>query len=142
MPWWLWTLLGLALLILEVHTFGGFYLMFFGFGALLVGLLVALGVAEPDWLQWLLFSVLSVVTLAFLRRPIMMKLAPAGSDRVDTLVGETATTAEDIPSGGIGKAELLGSLWSARNGGPTLLPKDTRCRVERVDGLTLWIRAE
>ena len=58
------------------------------------------------------------------------------------LVGETATAAEDIPSGGIGKAELRGSLWSARNGGPTLLPKDTRCRVERVDGLTLWIRAE
>jgi len=60
---------------------------------------VALGVAEPDWLQWLLFSVLSVVTLAFLRRPIMMKLAPAGSDRVDTLVGETATAAEDISLG-------------------------------------------
>jgi membrane protein implicated in regulation of membrane protease activity len=142
MPWWLWTLLGLVLLILEVQTFGGFYLMFFGFGALLVGLLVALGVAQPDWLQWLLFSLLSVVTLAFLRRPIMMKLTPAGSDRVDSLVGETATAAEDIPSGEMGKAELRGSLWSARNGGPTLLPKDTRCRVERVDGLTLWIRAE
>ena len=142
MPWWLCTLLGLVLLILEVQTFGGFYLMFFGFGALLVGLLVAIGLAEPDWLQWLLFSLLSVGTLAFLRRPIMLKLSPAGGHQVDTLVGETAIVVEDIPSGGTGKAELRGTPWSARNAGPTALRSGTRCRVERVDELTLWIRAE
>jgi inner membrane protein len=142
MPWWLWMLFGLVLLIVEVQLSGGFYLMFFGIGALCVGFLVAIGLAEADWLQWLLFSILSVVTLAFLRRPIMMRLAPAGSDRVDSLVGETATASEDIPSGGVGKAELRGTTWTARNSGTALLAKNTRCRVERVDGLTIWIRPE
>jgi inner membrane protein len=142
MPWWLWTLLGLVLLILEVHTFGGFYLMFFGLGALLVGLLAAIDVAQADWLQWLLFSVLSVLAVVFLRRPIMLKLAPSVSDRVDSLVGETAIAAEDIPAGSIGKAELRGTLWSARNAGATPLRHGTRGRVERIDGLTLWVRAE
>jgi membrane protein implicated in regulation of membrane protease activity len=142
MPWWLWMLFGLMLLILEVHTFGGFYLMFFGAGALLVGLVVALGVVDADWLEWLLFSVLSVATLALFRRPIMMRLAPAASDRVDSLIGEIAITREDIPSGAVGKADLHGSVWSARNGGATALRKDARCRVERVEGLTLWLRPE
>jgi len=142
MPWWLWTLLGLVLLILEVHTFGGFYLFFFGLGALLVGLLVALGLAEADWLQWLLFSLLSLVALGLLRRPIMQRLGPAASDPVDSLVGETAIAAEDIPSGAIGKVELRGTLWSARNDGPPALLKGSRSRVERIDGLTLWVRAE
>jgi membrane protein implicated in regulation of membrane protease activity len=142
MPWWLWTLFGLTLLLLEVQTFNSFYLMFFGVGALLVGLLDALGLVEADWLQWLLFSVLSIVTLVLLRRPIMMRLAPTGTDRVDNLVGETAIATEDIPSGGVGKAEMRGTVWSARNDGPTPLRKDSRCRVERVDGLMLWVRAE
>jgi membrane protein implicated in regulation of membrane protease activity len=72
----------------------------------------------------------------------MMRLAPAGSDRVDSLVGEAATASEDIPSGGVGKAELRGTTWTARNSGTALLAKNTRCRVERVDGLTIWIRPE
>jgi membrane protein implicated in regulation of membrane protease activity len=142
MPWWLWTLFGLTLLLLEVQTFNSFYLMFFGAGALLVGLLDALGLVEKDWLQWLLFSVLSIGTLVLLRRPIMTRLAPAGTDRVDNLVGETAIATEDIPSGAVGKAEMRGTVWSARNDGPTPLRKDTRCRVQRVDGLMLWVRAE
>ena len=142
MPWWLWMLFGLTLLLLEVQTFNSFYLLFFGIGALLVGLLDAIGLVEADWLQWLLFSVLSIVTLALFRRPIMMRLATAGTVRVDNLVGETAIATEDIPCGGVGKAEMRGTVWSARNDGPIPLRKDTRCRVERVDGLMLWLRAE
>lgn len=142
MPWWLWTLFGLTLLLLEVQTFNSFYLMFFGAGALLVGLLDAIGLVEADWLQWLLFSVLSIVTLVLFRRPIVMRLASTGSDRVDNLIGETAIATEDIPSGGVGKVEMRGTVWSARNDGPTPLRKDTRCRVQRVDGLMLWLRAE
>jgi hypothetical protein len=142
MPWWLWMLFGLTLLLLEVQTFNSFYLLFFGIGALLVGVLDAVGVVEADWLQWLLFSVLSIVTLALFRRPIMARLATSGTDRVDNLIGETAIATEDIPSGAVGKAEMRGTVWSARNDGPTALPKDTRCRVQRVDGLMLCLRAE
>jgi len=142
MPWWLWMLFGLTLLWLEVQTFNSFYLLFFGTGALLVGLLDAVGLVEADWLQWLLFSVLSIVTLALLRRPIMARLASSDTNRVDNLIGETAIASEDIPSGGVGKAEMRGTVWSARNDGPTPLRKDTRCRVQRVDGLMLWLRAE
>jgi membrane protein implicated in regulation of membrane protease activity len=142
MAWWLWMLLGLVLLILEVQTFGGFYLMFFGVGALAVGLLVAVGAVAADWVEWLLFSVLSVAALMLFRRPVLRKLTSGSQHRVDGLVGEVAIASEDIESGETGKAELRGSVWTAHNAGPGTLRKEERCRVERVDGLTLWVRAE
>jgi membrane protein implicated in regulation of membrane protease activity len=61
---------------------------------------------------------------------------------VDTLVGEVATVIENIQAGSVGKAELRGTSWNARNMGSQDLARGQRCRVESVDGLTLFIRAE
>jgi membrane protein implicated in regulation of membrane protease activity len=63
MAWWVWLLVGLGLLGFEMLTPGGFFILFFGLGALVVGALAGLGLTEPVWLQWLLFSVLSVGSL-------------------------------------------------------------------------------
>ncbi len=71
MTWWLWIVLGLILLGLELSTPGGFFIAFFGAGALVVGLLTGSGLAGPVWLQWLLFSILSIVFLIFFRRPLL-----------------------------------------------------------------------
>ena len=43
---------------------------------------------------------------------------------------------------GVGKAEMRGASWTARTAGDATLPKGCQCRVERVEGLTLWLRAE
>ncbi|MBU6434571.1 MAG: NfeD family protein, partial [Nitrospirae bacterium] len=61
---------------------------------------------------------------------------------VDSMGGETAIPLEDLAPGGTGKAELRGTTWTAHNAGPALLKKSQRCKVERVEGLTLWITAE
>ena len=45
MIWWYWMVLGLLLLGLELATPGGFFLLFFGVGALLVGGLAIIGAA-------------------------------------------------------------------------------------------------
>ena len=37
MIWWYWMLLGLVLLGVEMATPGGFYILFFGLAALIVG---------------------------------------------------------------------------------------------------------
>jgi len=42
----------------------------------------------------------------------------------------------------VGRAELRGTTWSARGVDGVALVRGTRCRVERVDGLTLWLRPE
>ena len=140
MDWWIWLVVGFALLALEIATPGGFYFVFFGAGALLVGLLTALGITTTDWVQWMLFSVFAIVTTALFRRPLLRKFgAGMPSPTVDSLVGEMALVLGPIQPGGLGKAELRGTSWSLCNEGREGLTQGQRCRVQRVDGLTLFV---
>lgn len=144
MSWWLWAFLGLFLLAGEMLTPGGFYMLFFGIGALLVGALVGLGVIQSAWMSWLLFSVFSAGSLVLLRQPLrrLMKPDRGGVSPVDTMGGETAIVLEDIPPDGRGKAECRGSTWNAHNLGSRPLTQGQRSLVDHVDGITLWIKPE
>lgn len=144
MIWWYWMLVGLVLLGAEMITPGGFYILFFGLAALVVGGLAGLGLVQTEWLQWLLFSGLAVISLLVFRGPLLawIKAQEVETPAVDSMGGETAIPVEDLVPGGIGKAELRGTIWTAHNAGPALLKKNQRCKVERVEGLTLWITAE
>lgn len=140
MAWWAWILFGLALLVAEMITPGGLFALFFGMGALVVGLLVAVGVSGPGWFQWFLFAGLSLAFLALLRQRLLAKVSSRGRPDVDTIVGETAFPTTALEPDAFGKAELRGSTWDVRNVAPVRVEAGQRCRVERVDGLTLLIR--
>lgn len=143
MSWWMWLLLGFFLLLMEMVTPGGFYLLFFGVAAIIVGLLAGLNVAGPLWLQWLLFSILSVLAVLVFRRPLLRKTRPALQGReVDTLVGETAVALQEIAADGVGKVELRGTSWNARNLSAAPVKTGDRCTVEHVEGLMLHIRGK
>jgi membrane protein implicated in regulation of membrane protease activity len=141
MPWWAWMVLAFVLILLELLTPVGFYLLFFGVGALMVGTLVGLGVLAPPWVEWFLFSVLSVVALLFFRRPLVNRFHADGRRAaIDTIVGEMALALEDIAIDAIGRAELRGTTWNARNVGEQPLRSGQRCMVERMEGLMLCVR--
>jgi membrane protein implicated in regulation of membrane protease activity len=140
MSWWLWVLVGIGLLVVELMTPGGLFALFFGVGALLVVPLAALGAGEV--VQWLAFTAISLVLLQTLRRPLQRRLTSRRTTPVDSIVGEEVTLLGDLPEGGEGKAELRGVPWIARTVAGPALRKGQRCRVERVDGVTLWIRAQ
>jgi inner membrane protein len=144
MVWWNWLLLGLVLLAAEMATPGGFYILFFGLAALIVGALSGLELLNTAWLQWFLFSILSIISLFLFRNSLLvwMKTREPVGEAVDSMVGELAVLTEDLLPGNLGKVELRGTTWSARNTGQTVLMKGHRARVERVDGLTLWIKPE
>lgn len=141
--WWVWVVAGLVLLILEVVT-PGLVLLFFGAAALLVGLALGIGLELPAWAALLAFSVLSVVLLLAFRGPLMrrMRSRPGSAPRIDRLEDETATTLEELSPGGVGRVELRGTTWSARNADAASIPPGARCRVVRVDGLTLHVSRE
>ena len=144
MVWWYWMVLGLALLGAEMTTPGGFYILFFGLSALLVGTLAGLDIVIVDWLQWLLFSVIAIVSLLLFRGPLLARMSDGrkAHANVDSIVGEVAIPLEALPAGATGKAELRGTTWTAKNVGSTAFHKGQRGKVTKVDGLTLWITAE
>jgi membrane protein implicated in regulation of membrane protease activity len=143
MLWWYWMLLGLGLLVGEMLIPGGLFALFFGLAALVIGVLVGVGIGGPSWVQWFLFSLLSIASLLLFRGPILARftIGQQTTPRIDTLVGEIVVLRDDLPPGAIGKAELRGTVWTVQNGAVEALRRGQRCRVQRVDGLTLWIGA-
>ena len=79
-----------------------------------------------------------------MKKPLQNKRSLNGKDEpdVDSMVGEIATVLEPLEPQAIGKVELRGSTWTARNAGENILEKNTIAKIVRVDGLTLWIQAE
>ena len=142
MIWWYWLFLGLVLAGAEMISPGGFYLLFFGIAALIVGALVGMDIVQVVWMEWLLFSILAVVSLLFFRGPLLRMTKNTPTPVVDTMVGESAVLLEDVHPGQTGKAELRGTTWSTRNDGIVPLAKGQRARVTKVDGLMLWVRPD
>ncbi len=144
MIWWYWLLLGLLLLGAEMMTPGGFYILFFGLAALVVGAVAWLGLVQGDSAQWLLFSGIAVASLLLFRGPLLTRLnsREANNPDVGSMVGETAIPVDTLAVGAVGKVELRGTTWSAKNTGLTALNKGQRSKVTGVDGLTLQISGE
>ncbi len=142
MPWWGWIVVGAALLGAETLVDTQFYLVFFGIAALATGVLAALGIAGPVWLQWALFGVLCVAfTLAF-RRRLYARIRKTYGHVSQGTVGELAIAREAIAPGARGRVELRGSVWDARNLGDRAIAPGEAARVERIEGLVLELRRE
>jgi len=142
MAWWIWVLLGFGLLGLELAT-TSIQVGFFGGGAIAVGIVVALGFGGPLWFQFVLFTVISLASLFFLRQKMLAALGLATpSKEIDTMVGEIATATREIGAGETGKSELRGTSWNTRNEGGATIPVGARCRVLSVDGLTLVVSSD
>ena len=143
MAWWHWIVVGLILIALEMAASGGFYVIFFGIAAIVIGALHTLDLAGPPWLQFLLFSAISVGSMLFFRRPLLRWMNLDGpSVDVDSLVGQTAIPLEDIAPGEVGRAELRGSVWTARNRAALAVHKGQRCTVTAVDRLMIFVEPE
>lgn len=137
MEWWIWIVLALVLLGAEAVTPGGFVVIFFGVGALAAGLVSWFEATPSLWIEGLTFSAVSCVSLILFRGRLLSALKPP-PPRVDSLVGEVGSVIEDFGAGDVGKVELRGTIWNARSVADAMR-RGQRCRVERVDGLTLWV---
>ena len=71
--WWMWIVFGVVTLSTEILTPGGFYLMFVGASAIVVGALSPL--INVEWIEILLFAVLSIFGIAVLRKPLAKRIA-------------------------------------------------------------------
>jgi membrane protein implicated in regulation of membrane protease activity len=144
MLWWMWLLLGLGLLVVEIIVPGGFFMVFFGLGAFVVAGLASAGFGGSVLAQGLTFVVVSLASLALFRKKLIERFKPAEhlERSLADVVGGVATASGDMAAGAIGKAEFRGTTWNVRNGGHAPIAKGQRCTVEKVEGLMLWIRGE
>ena len=143
MPWWGWIIFGVVLLGAELLAIEAqFYLVLLGVAALLTGLGVAAGLPGPPYAEWGLFMVLAVVLMFGVRRQLYGRLVGSPPPMYEVVVGEIATVSETIEPGALGRAQLRGTEWMARNVGRTSLSEGQRARIERVENLVVDLNAE
>jgi inner membrane protein len=141
LPSWTWLILGIVLMVAELLLPTGFFLFFFGVGGVVTGFLALFGLLPSFIAQGLVFIGTSLFCVVLLRKPLLAKFHFRNrTHAVDSLVGQTAQALETIAPQAFGKVELRGASWSALNTGSTLIAADVRCRVEKVEGLTLHVR--
>ncbi|MFF1830837.1 NfeD family protein [Paenarthrobacter sp. NPDC058040] len=133
--WWaLWLTVFLAFAVVEMLTLDLFFIMLGG-GAL-AGLVADFAGAD-FWLQIVIFSVVSLLMIAFVR-PVALKHLHKGPaeqrTNVDRLIGQSALVIEAV-SGTSGLVKIGGDVWSARSTSGVIDPGAT-VQVTRIDGAT------
>lgn len=135
---WHWWVFGIVLIILELFVPGAFF-MWLGIAAGIVGLLLYV-ISDMSWqIQWIIFAVLSVVSVVAWR--VFAGKKPAVSDhptlnrRGEQYVGRTFTLTEPI-SNGIGKIKVDDSMWKIEGED---CPVGSKIKVIQADGAMLKV---
>ena len=140
MTYWVWLILGLALLAVELLAPFTFFL-WLGTSALVTALMLFV-FPDLSWqVQFLVFSVLSVVSVVLSRRFLVNRQTeseiPHLNRRGQQYVGRIFTLSEAIVQG-VGKIKVDDTHWRVK--GPSL-KKGAEVRVTESDGTTLIVKA-
>jgi membrane protein implicated in regulation of membrane protease activity len=135
-----WAVATVVFVAVELATYG-LASIWFALGSLAA--LVAAALGGPVWLQFVLFAVVSVVTL-LLTRPLAKKYVnsrkqPTNADRV---IGSHALVTEPIDDlAGTGAVSVDGKIWTARTADGSKLPAGTEVTVREIRGVRLIVGA-
>lgn len=141
--WILWLVLGVALIIAELFTLG-FFLLWFGVGAIAAAMVGMLG--GGFLLQFLVFAIVSVGMTAMSRTIFAKYFSHSDADRskygVEALPGKVGTVT--IGSSGSlneGAVKVFGSTWTAFPvDGEEALHEGERVEVVEVKGSSIYVR--
>jgi membrane protein implicated in regulation of membrane protease activity len=141
MDWWVWMVLGLLLLCIELFAIDvQFFLVFIGAGAIIVGLVELTGINLPDWAQWLLFAVLSLIAMFTVRRHLYDRLRGRAVGLAPQGTGDQVTITAELAPGGSCRTEYRGTQWTAINIGAEAIPSGSAASIDAIDGLNLNVR--
>ncbi|HUV22112.1 MAG TPA: NfeD family protein [Gammaproteobacteria bacterium] len=138
MPWWGWIIIGALLLGSELLIVdAGFYLVFIGIAAALTGFIELAGAGLEPWLQWLLFSVISLMSMVLFRKNLYDKLRGSGVGYETGPSGEIVTVEQTLQPGETGRLAYRGSEWTVVNCSDQVFSQGQHVQISSVEGLTL-----
>lgn len=142
MDWFaiLWLVLMIVFILIEVSTVS-MVSIWFASGALTA--LIASLCNAPLWLQIVLFVVVSAALLLALRPLARKYFTPRlTKTNVDAVVGTEGLVTQRIDNlSASGSVKLGGVEWSARSTSGAPLEEGTRIRVDRVEGVKVFVTA-
>lgn len=143
MSWWAWMILGAVLFGAELFALDvQFYLVFLGLSAALVGLLSLMGVAMPEWGEWLLFATLALVSMFTFRKALYEKIRGNVPGFRADLAGDSVMLPDGLVAGQSARTAFRGSTWTVVNEGTADIAGGQRATIVRNEGLTLYVSTE
>lgn len=143
MTWWAWMILGAVLFGAEMLAIDAqFYLVFLGLSAAVVGALSLVGISMPEWLQWLLFAGLSLISMFTFRKSFYNKIRGDVPGFKEGVAGEFVVIPADLAAGAQSRTQFRGTDWTVVNGGSEMIAAGSRVVVVRTEGLTLYVSAD
>ncbi|MFD8205906.1 NfeD family protein [Streptomyces sp. NPDC059695] len=133
--WLVWSIAAGVLVVAEIFTLTA-ALGILGVAAAVTAATAALGLPPP--LQLVVFTVLAVVSLLFVRPVAVRHLLKPEAERfgVDALVGRSAHVVAEVTGRG-GRVRIGGEEWTARAYDETLvIPPGATVDVMAIDGAT------
>jgi len=133
-----WLVVAIIFFIGEMFT-EGFFLLWFGVGALVVAIGAFLGIAD-DITQWAIFLVVSAA-LVLLTRPFARRITKKAPREVavDALIGKRAKVIETIdPDTNKGRVRVKKDVWGAD--ADEIIPEGEEVEVIRVEGTHVIVK--
>jgi len=137
--WWIWMIIAAIFVIAEIFT-AGFFILWFGIGAAVAGILALLGLGA-GW-QWAAFVVVSGVLFAVSRRfaERFTKEQPPGIG-ADRFIGKKGVVLEEIDNAkNTGRIRIDKEEWRADSGTDEVIPVGKRVEVTRLDGTHMVVK--
>ena len=133
---WIWLLLFLAFLILEVVTVSLVSIWFCG-GA--IAAMISSYFTDSLFIQILVFIVVSVILLIVLK-PLFKHFRISSPTNYDRVIGKTGVVTEDISEDKYGQVKVNGSIWTAKS--KEKIKKDEKVKILDVEGVKLIVERE
>jgi membrane protein implicated in regulation of membrane protease activity len=145
LAWVIWLIIAIIFVVAEVLT-PGFFLLWFGVGALAAAAMALLGVSSLA-AQTLVFLIVSVA-LVIASRTILDRFfsRPAGANQlgtgIETIIGQVGTVVESSRGAlNEGAVSVYGSVWTAFPAeGERPLCEGDSVTVERIEGNAIYVR--
>jgi membrane protein implicated in regulation of membrane protease activity len=140
MELWIWVVILVATLLIEVETAGTLVSIWFSLGSLIA--LIVLWLGGNIVLQFIMFLVISIASLLAIR-PLASNyfrgnIVPTNQDRV---IGAQATLIVPITSTSWGQVKVFGSVWSVQSIDKHPIAEGTLVEVVALEGAKLIVKA-
>jgi len=138
--WWIWMIVAAVFVVGEIFT-AGFFLLWFGIGAAVAGILALIGL-NSAW-QWSIFVIVSGVLFAISRRfaERFTKKQPLGIG-ADRIVGTKGVVVERIDNAkNAGRVRIEREEWRAEGDSDEVIPKGVSVKIIGVKGAHVVVRA-
>ncbi|WP_372520529.1 NfeD family protein [Candidatus Ruminimicrobiellum ovillum] len=135
--WYVWLILFLVFLGLEIMTTGVFFFLCFSTGALFAMLFSLLGASFQ--VELVVFCAVSLASILLIRPLFKKYIAKQKTEtNVDSLIGTKAIVIEDIKVNDMGKVKTEGEIWLAVSN--ENIAKGETVVIESIDGTKLVVK--